>query len=88
MPPDTPAPYVGVVSFQDGREGIKQEVVERSTLLKSVLGAAATAPGKEQATVDLSRASFQFWVQTALRPASIHKLSDTNLIKLIQVRGY
>ena len=35
--------------------------------------------------MDLSRDTFQFWVQSALQPASMHRLPDSNRIKLIRV---
>jgi hypothetical protein len=78
-------PY-GVVSFQDGREGVTQDVIDRSALLQRILKTAVASDGKDKASVDLPRAVFQFWVQTAVRPPSTQKyLSDTSVIKLIQV---
>lgn len=75
-------PHSRVVSFKDGREVVAQDVVERSLLLKSILSATSS---KEKATVDLPRATFQFWVQSAVRPPTTQKLTDSSLISLIQV---
>lgn len=85
---DHEKPHSTIVSFQDGRECVTQDIIDRSSLLKSVLETAAAAPSKEKASVDLSRASFQFWVQSAVRPSAAQTyLSDSNLVKLIQVRA-
>jgi hypothetical protein len=79
-------PY-GVVLFQDGREGVTQDVIDRSALLQKILQAAVASDGKRKPSVALPRAIFQFWVQTAVRPPSTHQyLSDSDVIKLIQVR--
>lgn len=64
---------------------VNRDVISRSSLLQSILAAAAAAPGKAKASVDLSRDTFQFWVQSALQPASLQRLPDSNLIKLIRV---
>ena len=66
---------------------VNRNLINRSLLLRSILAAAAANPGKSKAKVELSRDTFQFWAQAAMHPASIQRMTDTNLIRLIGVRA-